>query len=388
MQGITRHGDCQWGLFSFVLALAAVLLLVTAGGATAIFAPIHIANTDGEGVFIRPDPNTSRPAVGWMPEGASPDYHCFAWGQNINGVPIWFNVTYNGKTGYYASYYDDSSYHSNEELTAKYGVPLCGSTPPPSPSPSPAPAPSPPSGSGTPSQETPPPAEEADQQAAPEPAAIYFSPYKRGDSHGRFELRDRATITLYVNQWTTYCDSRRPQPRRAYSAAARRVSDRPITTAAGWSDGRVGVISYLEGASRRQLEQLNYVLLIDPGYYSQMDCGRRRHAGAKLAHWLQLNPKAHLVVISSSEISQKEHSRGIQETYFNAIRRYGSQLNPRVLTCNYTLEKSGGASGHEKAFFASQYWIQHQIGSTRNACPWLSVRGHYVHPTAGWHPIN
>lgn len=61
-----------------------------------------------------------------MPEGASPDYDCFVWGQDIGGVPIWFDVAYAGKTGYYASFYDDSSYHSNEELTAKYGVPLCG----------------------------------------------------------------------------------------------------------------------------------------------------------------------------------------------------------------------------------------------------------------------
>lgn len=121
----------------FLGALLALLLF--AAEALAISAPIHIANTGGEGVFIRPEPNTSRPAVGWMPEGASPDYHCFVWGQNINGVPIWFNVTYNGVTGYYASYYDDSSYHSNEELTAKYGVPLCGAS-----SPAPAPTPTPP----------------------------------------------------------------------------------------------------------------------------------------------------------------------------------------------------------------------------------------------------
>jgi hypothetical protein len=119
--------------------LALAWLLLAATSALAISAPIHIANTGGEGVFIRPEPNTSRPAVGWMPEGASPDYHCFVWGQNINGVPIWFNVTYNGVTGYYASYYDDSSYHSNEELTAKYGVPLCGQAPP-APAPTPPPA--------------------------------------------------------------------------------------------------------------------------------------------------------------------------------------------------------------------------------------------------------
>jgi hypothetical protein len=127
------------------VATALLGLLVLAASAAAISAPIHIANTGGEGVYIRPDPNTSRPAIGWMPEGASPDFHCFAWGQNINGVPIWFNVTYNGATGYYASYYDDSSYHSNEELTAKYGVPLCGSAAPPAP-----PPPAPPSSSPAP----------------------------------------------------------------------------------------------------------------------------------------------------------------------------------------------------------------------------------------------
>lgn len=142
MQGIARHTG-RWGLLSLALVLVTAVL-IAASAAMGISAPIHIANTGGEGVFIRPEPNTSRPAIGWMPEGASPDYHCFAWGQNINGVPIWFNVTYNGKIGYYASYYDDSSYHSNEELTAKYGVPLCGSAPPsPAPVPSPAPSPKP-----------------------------------------------------------------------------------------------------------------------------------------------------------------------------------------------------------------------------------------------------
>jgi uncharacterized protein YraI len=137
---------------------SAALSLLGASGALAISAPIHIANTGGEGVFIRPEPNTSQPAIGWIPEGASPDYNCFAWGQNVNGVPIWFNVNYNGKTGYYASYYDDSSYHSNEELTAKYGVPLCGSAPPSTPSapptsspgadPAPPPSSSPPPSAG------------------------------------------------------------------------------------------------------------------------------------------------------------------------------------------------------------------------------------------------
>jgi hypothetical protein len=118
---------------------AAAVSLAVPGAAAAIPAPIHIAHTDGQGVYIRPSADTSRPAVGWMPEGASPDYNCYVWGQVVNGVPIWFNVNYNGKTGFYASAFDDSSYHSDAELQAKYGIPICGQ---PAPQPPSTPAPS------------------------------------------------------------------------------------------------------------------------------------------------------------------------------------------------------------------------------------------------------
>jgi hypothetical protein len=138
--------DSGWGLLVGSAVVALVIACPTAGDAQAISAPIQIANTGGEGVNIRAAPTVDSAKIGWIPEGTSPDYNCFVWGENINGVPIWFNVNYGGVTGYYASYYDDSSYHSNEELTAKYGVPLCGSTPPPPPpppSPTPTPTPSP-----------------------------------------------------------------------------------------------------------------------------------------------------------------------------------------------------------------------------------------------------
>jgi hypothetical protein len=320
-----------------------------------------------------------------MPEGASPDYNCFAWGQNINGVPIWFNVNYNGVTGYYASFYDDSSYQSNEELTAKYGVHLCGTVP----------APAPPSAPPPPSAE-PPSAPPADPPAAAAaPAAVYFSPYKQGAENGRFEFNDGATKLLYVNEWETkWCSKNMAErkPDNGYKAAVNGVPGRPITTIAGWSNGRVGVMSYLTHANKQQLQQLDYVLLIDPGYYGQMECEREQNAGGALVRWLRADSKSHLVVISTSEISQQENSRGIQETYFNAIRnsirREGGDLNSRVLTCNYDMKKTGQDTGHEKAFFSSWYWIQHQIGKTRNACPWLSLRGTRYEATAGWHPIN
>lgn len=155
---------------SLIVVVALVWVLANATTALAISAPIHISGTSGEGVFIRPEANTARAAIGWIPEGASPDYNCFAWGQNIGGVPIWFNVNYNGVTGFYASYYDDSSYHSNEELTAKYGVPLCGSAPPSSPAPAPAPAPAP----GSPSVNSPPAASGAVYSIVDADGGVYF----------------------------------------------------------------------------------------------------------------------------------------------------------------------------------------------------------------------
>lgn len=132
------------------------VVLVLAATASAITADIHIHGTAPEDVVnIRPQPDTTQTPVGSIPEGASPDYNCFSYGEVIGGVPIWFSVNYGGVTGYYASYYDDSSYHSDAELTSKYGIPKCRTgapqptptpplippTPPPAAPPTPAPVP-------------------------------------------------------------------------------------------------------------------------------------------------------------------------------------------------------------------------------------------------------
>jgi hypothetical protein len=351
-----------------------LLASVTASAALAISAPIHISGTGGEGVFIRAEPNTSSTRLGWMPEGASPDYNCFVWGQDINGVPIWFNVNWAGVTGYYASFYDDSSYHSNEELTAKYGVRLCGSAPPPAPGParSPAPEPSPPPApAGSPPSGPP---TSSGPQIEYEPQEIYYSPYPAG-SH---ELADPSVKTAFIDRFANNCAS--PVP--AYKAALGLAGGLPIVTLAGWSKGRVGVMSFLNRANTTQLGQLEYVVVIDPGTYGELTCDRALHAGQHLAAWLNQNRSAHLVVISSSEISQKENSKGIQDSYFNAIRAASNasdNLRGRVLTCNYTMS-------HQTAFFTGQYWIAHRIGTNTSSCPWLSGGGHTYRPSAGWHP--
>lgn len=147
--------ECQAGRRWVLLAFAAALLMLLTWvpGALAISAPIHIHGTGRDGVLLRPTPDTSHPGVGWMAEGTSPDYHCFTYGQMVGSVNVWFNVTHSGITGYYASYWDDSSYHSEAELTAKYGIPKCGAAAPPLP-PSPSP---PPPAPGPPANGSPPP---------------------------------------------------------------------------------------------------------------------------------------------------------------------------------------------------------------------------------------
>jgi cell wall-associated NlpC family hydrolase len=101
-----------------------VVAAMTTSPALAISAPIKTTTY----VNIRPGTSTSSGnPLAVMPPGTSPDFHCWAVGQNVNGVNVWFNVSYNGVTGYYASYYDNSSYSTDSQITSKYGIPPCGS---------------------------------------------------------------------------------------------------------------------------------------------------------------------------------------------------------------------------------------------------------------------
>lgn len=296
--------------------------------------------------------------IGRIPEGASPDYHCFVWGERVVTVPIWFYVTYNGVTGYYASFYDDSSYRSNEELTAKYGVPACPAA----------------SAAPDPSETAQPPPESAPVKA--DVAAVYFGGLREG---GRFTLRDSAVKALPKRTYETGCKDSRP----AYDAARRAAGGRPIETLAGWSLGRSGVMYFLRRSTIEERRALQYILLIDPGTYDEMGCERKIEAGKELVRWLTDNQSARLVVLSSTEVSQQQRSKGIQETYFNAIRAASKaprlNLRHRVLTCNYSID-------HDNIFFGGQYWIRHRIGETTSSCPWLTEGSKTWKPTAGWNP--
>lgn len=116
-------------------ALAAIAAMgatvgIVAANASAMGAPIQIT----QNVNMRSGPGTSFARVGGIYAGQSPDFICWAVGDNINGVNVWFDVNANGATGYYASYYDNSSYATDGLITSKYGIPQCGTqTPAPVP---------------------------------------------------------------------------------------------------------------------------------------------------------------------------------------------------------------------------------------------------------------
>jgi cell wall-associated NlpC family hydrolase len=100
------------------------VLVMTAGPAAAMSAPIQTTAY----VNVRPGPSVSSGSpLAVMPPGTSPDFNCWTQGQNIGGVDVWFSINYHGVTGYYASYYDNSSYSTDSQITSKYGIPHCGS---------------------------------------------------------------------------------------------------------------------------------------------------------------------------------------------------------------------------------------------------------------------
>ena len=106
-----------------VVLTSGAVMAAAIGPAAAMSAPIRTTTY----VNIRPGPSTgSGNPLAVMPPGTSPDFNCWTQGQNIGGVDVWFKVNYNGVIGYYASYYDNSSYSTDAQITSKYGIPYCG----------------------------------------------------------------------------------------------------------------------------------------------------------------------------------------------------------------------------------------------------------------------
>jgi uncharacterized protein YraI len=298
------------------VAGAAVLAALVPAAAQARSANIHIHGTAPEGyVNIRPEPNTNRAPVGRIPEGASPDYDCFTYGQNIGGVPVWFLVNYGGARGYISSYYDDSSYRSEAELTAKYGIPKCGTQP----------------------TNTPPP-----------PASIFYAGDAPGDGY------DYVSSTTFKRRKSEWYQS----PCGAKGGSANfgdTIGGRPVTTLAGFSSGRLGPLYYLRTSPSRGAK-ITRIVLFDPGNKSDLsvcDPG----ASQTYADWLRRVPSAKLIILAGARTGENRH-QGIQDIYFAPAIR-GTAVAKRVIVCNL--------AGWSHQDVVRGY--QHFAGNPPDSCP-------------------
>lgn len=130
------------------LTLMVALVMYVAGGSAASVSlalassePITITNTNGIGVGIRTEPAMAAPKIGGIPEGQSPDYHCYVHAEYVYGTTLWFNVTYGGVTGWYTSFYDDVPLSWQGDIEGNYGIHRCGAEQQAAPAPASPPAP-------------------------------------------------------------------------------------------------------------------------------------------------------------------------------------------------------------------------------------------------------
>jgi hypothetical protein len=341
-----------------------------------VFTVMNTSETPPDGVWFRNSPHTSdtdRVTGHGIYVGDRVQLQCYAWGDAVGAYAnqLWYYVNNttrpavpNGapNVGYLNAHYVNDGAAAN---VVDAGVGQCGAPTPPAPTP------------------------------PPSPITLFYSPFDQNQvgTHDcgswcgqNLNLLDQSVNTSYLHQWFPNYPHGCGDIGSAYNAAT--PAGRYPTTLAGWSLGRLGPSLTLLQAARQGLgssilQNINYVLLIDPGPYGDLSvCDRSINAGGAFANWLQLNPNAHLVVISGN-LSQQNNSKGIQEVYFNEIRNIAnanhSNIRSQVLVCNYPID-------HFTAYFTGQYWIRHQIGWTTSSCPWLTGQGRTYKPTAGWHP--
>lgn len=105
-----------------LLTVAPAAGALAVGGASPASADSGITTTGD--VNLRSGPGTEYAILDVVPAGTSPIYLCWEHGENINGVDVWMRVDV-GTLGDISSFYDDSSYPTDDEITAKYGIPPC-----------------------------------------------------------------------------------------------------------------------------------------------------------------------------------------------------------------------------------------------------------------------
>jgi hypothetical protein len=202
--------------------------------------------------------------------------------------------------------------------------------------------------------------------SSPSPDAVFYS----GEgSAGIKQARPYAGTTLKAADWT---------------AGSCRTSNaippglKAVSTAAGYSLGRLGPVYYLKEArdSAHRLDRLRYILLFDPGAFGEFqdscDANSRIDPDRTLASWLGRNRDNRLIIVTgraSLDLKTGSLYLGLRSFYLPAIVAKG--MGGQTLICN--AESNGVPYDHEDVMKAFAPMI---AGAAPAACP----RGLY-----GWH---
>jgi hypothetical protein len=278
---------------------------------------------------------------------------------------LWYRATIVSGRGYGSGYVHDHMMGTpwNTPDRVIDGVPPCGDSPGGG------------SGGGTPSY--------------PDGGSLYYSPYPGSangwiDYHHWYGTRKAyapspATKTMNVEDWAPNCQTAGSAiPDLSGVAGGKR-----ITTLAGWSLGRVGPMMALESGVSWVKDQVNFIILFDPGPFSDYKTGHcdqfYSNQGDYLARWLAENHNARFMVLAGYLTADYAHPvngyahASIQNYLFNAVRSYpvinGYNIRNQVVVCNYdTLQ-------HEDVWmkFAGK-----MNDTNHTSCP--------GRPNAVWHP--
>ena len=352
------------GIIAAVIGIAASVMLAGSGLANAasgsVFTVMNTSEEPPDGVYFRDSWNGSAIRVYGFGvfRGEQIQASCYKVGTAVGKYQntIWYNASNISRpkvgdrvnAGWLNTHYVDDGQTANH---ANPNVPACNAD-------------------GTPPGST--------STPTVKPTTIFFSP-KDADPSGRLagSSEGPATVTRAFSNWAaSSCDTS-----KAISGLQTSVK-----TLAGFSLGRLGPIYVLARVNDAQRQQITHITMIDPGQYSELkgSCdsqfisvapGIKKHPGGLLAEWLLLNPNARLTILAGKVTATSAH-RGIQEYYFNDIRRIAPGANSRVTVCNYD------SMGHWPMFNAMR--DQKLLGNALASCPVLAG----TKASVAWHPIG
>ncbi|HVB22307.1 MAG TPA: hypothetical protein VNG51_10210 [Ktedonobacteraceae bacterium] len=243
------------------------------------------------------------------------------------------------------------------------------------------------------------------QTANATPTTNFFSPIP-GQANGLASLPSIADIQYDLNTWSAGdCTD---------TKVAQILQNLPTTvsTLAGWSLGRLGVLYFLQAATDQQMAQIHTIILFDPGDSHDFGgyvfanllhfgnaCDWKLNPNALLASWLQLNQQNRLIIFTGQVSEEKELAPGGNNTTVSSITS-GTDLNSspqlvstyaglwqyyfadvwnttvgaqQVLVCDY--------DGLDHAAVLSDYYTS--IQNPPSSCPSAPDQ---THPLTSWHP--